>query len=339
MSNAMTGSVPTALVTGATGFVGSHVVDVLLEAAWRVRCTVRATSDLRWLEGKEADLLVADLADESGLRRAVHGVDVVIHCAGRTRGSREQLFAANGEGTRRLLEVCAAEGRGGRGGRGGRLRFVYCSSLAAAGPGELERPREEDDPPAPNSDYGRSKLAGEEETRRFAGQMDVAILRPGSVYGPRDADTLPFFQMAAKGILVVPGIRRRLVQLVHARDVAVALRLAAERPAAVGRTYFVAHPEVLDWKELGAAIAGAVGRRTLSLRLPSPVVRAAGLAAGLLGAGKPGQLDGRRAADMVERAWTCRVDRLMGELGWKPEYDGRRGLRATVEWYREEGWM
>ncbi|HSG81001.1 MAG TPA: NAD-dependent epimerase/dehydratase family protein [Gemmatimonadota bacterium] len=321
----------TALVTGATGFVGSHVVDVLLEAGWRVRCTVRATSDLRWMEGKDAELLVADLADDVGLKRAVAGVDAVIHCAGRTRGSRQQLFAANHEGTRQLLEACAGSGR--------QVRFVYCSSLAAAGPGTLERPREEDDAPAPNSDYGRSKLAGEEETLKYAGRFDVAILRPGSVYGPRDEDTLPFFQMAAKGVVVVPGFRRRLVQLVHARDVAAALRLAAEKPAAVGRTYFVAHPEILDWKELAAAIAGAVNRRTLSLRLPSPVMRIAGLASELVGSGAQGQLDRRRAADMSERAWTCRVDRLMGELGWEPAYDSQRGLRETAEWYRKEGWM
>jgi nucleoside-diphosphate-sugar epimerase len=327
----MTTSDRTALITGATGFVGSHVVDLLLEAGWRVRCTVRATSNLRWMEGKKAELLVADLSDDVGLGRAVANVDAVIHCAGRTRGSREELFAANHVGTRRLLEACAKSDR--------KIRFVYCSSLAAAGPSTLERPREEDDPPAPNSDYGRSKLAGEEEALEFADRLEVTILRPGSVYGPRDEDTLTLFQLAAKGVVVVPGVRRRLVQLVHARDVAAALRSAAELSAAVGRTYFVAHPEILDWRELAAAISGAVNRRTLSLRLPSPVMRIAGWVAERVGSGVQGQLDRRRAADMSERAWTCRVDRLVGELGWTPEYDSERGLRETVDWYRKEGWM
>ncbi len=321
-----------ALVTGGTGFVGSHVVDALLEAGWRVRCTVRATSNLRWMEGKDAELVVADLRDSAGLKRAVDGIDALFHCAGLTRGSRDELFAANEGGTRTLLDACSRNSR--------RVRFVYCSSQAAAGPGTLARPREEDDPPNPTSDYGRSKLAGEEETRKYAERLEVAILRPVAVYGPRDEDTLPYFQMAVKGVVVVPGIRRRLVQLVHARDVAAALLLAAEDDRAVGRTYFVGHPEILDWRRLASEIAKAVGgRRAVRLRLPSPVMKMAGLGAQMVGSGKPGQLDRRRAADMLERAWTCRVTRLISELKWEPVYDSEAGLKQTAEWYQEEGWI
>jgi nucleoside-diphosphate-sugar epimerase len=327
----MTQSSRTALVTGGTGFIGSHVVDALLDAGWRVRCTVRATSNLRWMEGKDAELVVADLRDSAGLKRAVDGIDALFHCAGLTRGSRDELFAANEGGTRTLLDACSRNSR--------RVRFVYCSSQAAAGPGTLTRPRDEDDPPAPTSDYGRSKLAGEEETRKYAERLEVAILRPVAVYGPRDEDTLPYFQMAVKGLVVVPGIRRRLVQLVHARDVAAALLLAADDDRAVGRTYFVGHPEILDWRRLASEIAKAVGRNAMRLRLPSSVMRMAGLGAQMVGSGKPGQLDRRRAADMLERAWTCRVTRLISELSWEPVYDAEAGLKQTAEWYREEGWI
>ncbi|NIW35151.1 MAG: NAD-dependent epimerase/dehydratase family protein [Gemmatimonadetes bacterium] len=322
----------TALVTGATGFVGSHVVDELIEAGYRVECTVRPTSDLRWLEGKKVELIEADLSDGEALSRAVRDAEVVIHCAGRTRGSEAELMAANRDGTRALLEACVGTGR--------RMRFVYCSSQAAAGPGTIGRPREEDDPPDPNSDYGRSKLAGELETRAFADRLEVAVLRPVAVYGPRDEDTLPYFRMAARGVVVVPGVRRRLVQLVHARDVAAALRLTGERSEAVGRTYFAGHPEIVDWRRLSATIAAAVGRRAVRLRVPSLVLRAIGTVADAVGANKkPGQLDRRRARDMSERAWTCRVDRLMEELDWTPKYEAESGLRQTANWYREVGWL
>lgn len=321
----------TALVTGGTGFLGSHVVDALLAADWQVRCTVRATSNLRWMEGKQVELVVADVRDAAGVKRAVDGIDAVFHCAGRTRGSRDELFAANHEGTRVVLEASSHNRR--------QVRFVYCSSQAAAGPGTLKRPREEDDPPAPTSDYGWSKLAGEEETLNYADRLQVSVLRPVAVYGPRDEDTLPYFQMATRGVVVVPGIRRRLVQLVHARDAAAALTLAAEKPEAVGRTYFVGHPEIIDWRQLAGAIATAVGRRATRLPLPSAVMRAAGVGAELLGSGKPGQLDRRRAKDMSERAWTCRVTRLTSELGWEPEYDSENGLRQTAQWYRKEEWL
>ncbi len=321
----------TVLVTGGTGFVGSHTVDLLLEAGYRVRCTVRATSNRRWLEGKAVEMVDVDL-QKGGVEGAVAGVDAVVHCAGLTRGSRPALYAANRDATAALADACVATGR--------TIRFVYCSSLAAAGPSRLERPREEDDPPAPNSDYGRSKLAGEEATRQYAERLEITILRPASVYGPRDEDTLPYFRMAGRGVVVVPGLFTRLVQIVHARDVARALLLAIERPEAVGRTFFVAHPEVITWRELAAAIGKAVGRSAVRLHLPAWMMQVAGVVAGLVGAGRrPGQLDWRRAWELTRRAWTCRVNETVEALHWMPEYDSERGLRATVEWYREQGWL
>ncbi len=111
-------------------------------------------------------------------------------------------------------------------------------------------------------------------------------------------------------------------------------------PAAGGRTYFVAHPEVLTWRQLAGAIGRAVGRNPIRLRLPSAVVRAAGSAGSLLGGGgKPGRLDLRRARDLTEMAWTCRVESTREELGWTPEYDSAVGLRETALWYREHGWL
>ncbi len=156
------------------------------------------------------------------------------------------------------------------------------------------------------------------------------MLRPAAVYGPRDEDTLPYFRMARRGVVAVPGWRRRLVQVVHAGDVARALVAAAAAKQAEGKTYFVAHPEVLSWAELAARIGQAVGRRVVPLRVPSPVLRLAGAAAEMIGGGRrPGQIDRRRARDLSERAWTCRVDRAVAELGWSPEYGSERGMLAV----------
>ncbi len=217
------------LITGGTGFVGSHVVDVALERGYQVRCTVRAHSRLRWLEGKPVELTQADLR-AGDVAAAVQGVDAVIHCAGLTRGSRDALFAANHGGTMALLDACLRQREP--------PRFVLCSSQAAAGPGTLQRPRHEDDPPEPTSDYGHSKLAAEREVGSRADRLETVVLRPGAVYGPRDEDTLTYFRMAARGLLVVPGWRRRLIQLVHARDVARVLVDAVGTARGVGNAYF-----------------------------------------------------------------------------------------------------
>ncbi len=318
-------------MTGAAGFVGSHVVDELLETGYEVRCLVRATSKLRWLKGKPVALFVADLLS-GDLAAAVEGVGVVIHCAGLTRGSQEALRAANQRGTRALAKACRESAA--------RPRFVLCSSQAAAGPSTLGRPRAVEDPPAPTSDYGRSKLAAEREALAAGDRLGVVVLRPGAVYGPRDEDTLPYFKMAARGMVIAPGVRRRLVQVVHARDAARALRLAAESDTAEGKTYFVAHPQVLTWSELARGIGRATGRRTLTVRVPAVVLRGAGALAESLGlGGGAGQLDRRRARDLTQRAWTCDTEATQRELGWLPQYDIEAGLRATAEWYREQGWL
>lgn len=321
----------TVLITGGTGFVGSHAVDTFLSAGYRVRCTVRATSNLRWLEGKSVELVEADLRG-AGLGVAVAGIRVVVHCAGLTRGSSKNLFEANHLGTRALVDACLE--------RETPPRFVLCSSQAAAGPGGLDRPRDADDPPRPISDYGASKLAAEGEVTRAAVDLKGVVLRPVAVYGPRDEDTLPFFRMAELGLMVIPGIRRRTLQLVHAFDLARALLAAAEREEAVGRTYFVAHPEIVDWARLAEAIGEAVGRKPLSIRVPSLLLKGVGAVAGLVGGGdRPGRVDRRRARDMAVRAWTCKVDPLVQELDWAPRFGIEDGLRDTVGWYRERGWL
>lgn len=324
----MAGGGRVALVTGGTGFVGSHVVDELLTAGYRVRCLVRDTGRLRWLRDRSVELTEGDILG-GGLAAAVAGVDVIFHFAGLTRGSSEELWRVNCEGTRALLHACPT---------GAAPAFVYCSSQAAAGPSPSDRPRTEADAPAPISDYGRSKLAAERELARREDMM-VVVLRPAAVYGPRDRDTLTFFQMAARGLVPVPGLGRRRVQLVHVRDVASATRLACERPRAAGGTYFIAHPRSASWRELVAALAGALGRRVVPVPVPVPFIRVAGWIVDRLGDARPGRLDGRRARDLSVRAWTCRVDRALEELGWSPEMDLEEGFRETANWYRDRGWL
>lgn len=326
----MTEQKRTALVTGGTGFVGSHVVDALLAAGYNVRCTVRRTSRLRWLEGKAVELVETDLAG-ADLSRLVAGIDSVFHFAGLTRGTRRELFAANCEATRALTAVCAQQSS--------ELKFVYCSSQAAAGPSEPGKLLDEGDTPRPSSDYGRSKLEAEEGVLGAVG-IRAVVLRPGAVYGPRDEDTLPFFQMAARGMIVIPGLRSRYLQMVHAEDVASAARAAAEVADAEGKIFNVVHREVLTWSGLSARIAEAVGRRVIRLRVPSPVLRGLGTLTSALGGGsRPGQLDRRRARDLTERAWTCSPEKAERVLGWSPVYDAERGLKETADWYRRQGWL
>ncbi|HLB24926.1 MAG TPA: NAD-dependent epimerase/dehydratase family protein, partial [Nitrospirota bacterium] len=181
-----------ALVTGGTGFIGSHLVEALLKKGYSVRCLVRDLAKQGWLAGLDVELVTGDCNEPATLEGAVDGVDYVFHVAGITKAARgETYYSVNGEGTKNVALAAA--------GSAGLRKLVYVSSQAAAGPSRQGRPRKEDDPPGPVSDYGRSKLMGERYCLELADRVDLAIVRPTSVYGPRDRDIYTFFRMVSRG--------------------------------------------------------------------------------------------------------------------------------------------
>ncbi len=318
----MSGVPGTVLVTGATGFVGSHVAEALLEAGYVVRCTVRRTSDTRWLDGLDVERVEADMRRPEALADAVRGVRAVVHLAGITRAPRPDLYArVNGDGTARLGEAAAEAGV---------RRFVYVSSLAARGPDAAE---------GPVSDYGASKRAGEERLRGLTDRLEVVVLRPGGVYGPRDEDLLPLFRSAARGWLVAPS-GGSVLQPVYVADVARAARLALEGDAGFG-PFPLAERQVYDWPAVAAAMEAAFGHSVRLVTLPAGAFEAAGIlvqtAWRLVGSAPP--LDRRRARDVARHRWTCDPGPTEEGLGWRADVSLPEGLGRSVAWYREAGWL
>lgn len=312
----------TVLVTGATGFVGSHVAEALLEAGHAVRCTVRRTSDTRWLEGLDVERVEADMRRKEALADAVRGVSTVVHLAGITRAPRPDLYRrVNGDGTARLGQAAAEAGV---------RRFVYMSSLAARGPDGAE---------GPVSDYGASKREGEERLRGMTDRMEVVVLRPGGVYGPRDVELLPLFRAASRGWLVVPS-GGSVLQPVYAADVADATLRALEGNAAFG-PFPLAERDVYDWPAVGEAMAEAFGHTVRLVTLPAGAFEAVGILAQtawrLVGSSPP--LDRRRARDVARHRWTCDPGPAEEALDWRAEVGLPEGLRRSVTWYREAGWL
>ena len=316
------------LLTGGTGFLGSHVAELLLEAGHDVRATVRPTSDTRWLDPLPLQTVVADLEDAVGLARALEGVSDVLHVGGVTIASDPSMFErVNAAGTAALAEAA---------GRAGVERFVLISSLAARGPDATE---------GPVSLYGRSKLGGEvrlaELVAAGAAPPAIRVLRPGGIYGPRDSDLLALFRMATRGLLILPSIEGRL-QPVYVRDVArAALRALETADAADPGPLPVVDERVYSWSEVGEALAAAVDRRTRVLRMPPAAFLAAGAAAELaskLTGGTP-IFDRRRARDLTLRSFTSEIDLTRRALGWSPETSLRDGMAETVDWYRRHGWL
>jgi nucleoside-diphosphate-sugar epimerase len=271
------------------------------------------------------------LADREALARAATGRDVIFHAAGLTAAVDEpEYLRANRDGTGALIE--AAE-------HAGTARFVYISSMAAAGPARRGQPLQGDEPPAPVTAYGRSKLAGESLVR--ASRLAWTILRPPMVYGPRDREVLKVFQLARFGIAPVFGDGTQELSAIHASDLAGALVSVSTAEAAAGGTYYPCHPQVFTSTAFVRAVGAAAGTRVRILRIPLPVGRLALAATGALAraAGRATILNTDKANEFFQAAWTGDSARLTRDTGWHAEHDVTSGLADTWRWYRSARWL
>jgi dihydroflavonol-4-reductase len=322
------------LVTGGTGFIGSHLVEVMTSRGLCPRVLVRPTSSTTRLAELGVERVVGGLEDPAVLARALAGVNTVFHLAALTKARSEpEYHQANAEGTRRLVAAT-------RDARPRPKRLVYVSSLAAAGPATAGVPVGPRDTPRPITAYGRSKLAGEEACLAAAGDIEVVVLRPPAVYGPRDRDLFLSFQLALRGVLPIPTGPERHIQFIHVRDLTEAILRAGTLPA-VGGIYHVAEPRAYAWREVGRWMAEAVGRRVRAVRVPHWGVRAAA-AVSERWAGRTGRatiFNREKATELLAPGWLCETETARRELGFAVRIPLPEGLMQTAAWYREQGWL
>lgn len=323
------------LVTGATGFIGSHLVDALLARGDEVRCLVRPTSSLRWLAPRRVELVTGDCGDPDSLKPAVRGVDLVFHAAGTVRASGWSDFLhANYLGTGNLLDAC-------RRANPGLGRLVVLSSQAASGPSPEGRLVREDDPPRPISAYGWSKLLAEREVLAARADLPVVVVRPSPVYGPRDRGFHALFYMTRKGVRPLLGSTRRYFQLLHVDDLVAGCLLAAEHEPTGDEVYFLASEGGYCWEEIEDAVAAAYASKTCTLRIPerlaTSVACAAELWAGLCG--RVATVNRDKTREMLARWWLCDTSRARERLGFTAATPLRTGVEDTARWYRTHGWL
>jgi nucleoside-diphosphate-sugar epimerase len=335
------------LVTGATGFIGRHLVRRLVERGDQVRCLVRCLDHRPLLAGdplpSAVECVLGDITERESLDRAVAGIETVYHLAGATLVIQLSTFRlVNSRGTRYLAEACARCSVP--------PTFLYISSLAAAGPSQ-HYPRREDCPPCPVSEYGRSKLGGERILRTLAGRLPVTVLRPPCVFGPGEPFLLKLLHQARWGIVLRPGHCNFRLSWIYVADLVEAMVLAAERgrrllPDAVPEdergVYFVALDERPTVTELANLLAKVIDSRSVwDIRVPALLC--------WLGAhvnhyrtwltGRAYWLNSDKIREALAGSWVCDANKAKRELGFVCRTDLMTGLRATVRWYHDQGWL
>lgn len=317
-----------ALVTGASGFIGGHLTERLIEKGYRVKVLVRRTSNLQWLKGLDIETVYGDIREPESLIPAVEGVDYIFHIAGETKTKSPEVYdKVNYEGTKNIFNISSQENPKLK-------KFVFFSSQAAAGPSPSLKPLKEEDPPNPVSAYGRSKLKAEKFLLENSHTLPWIILRPPLIYGPRDPETLLFFQILKTRIR--PGIIRYL-SVCYVKDLVEATILAAESDKR-SSIYFISDGDIYTLDEISLSLGRIMGRKTFRVPLPTKILYLYALLLENI-VNKPTVLNRERVVELSQRYWICDSSKIRRELGFKPRYPLEEGVRETLNWYIENRWL
>ncbi|MCS7228596.1 MAG: NAD-dependent epimerase/dehydratase family protein [Candidatus Kryptonium sp.] len=323
-----------ALVTGGTGFIGSHLVDELLKRGYEVKCIVRDTSNLRWLAEKDVEILKGSLFDFDFLKKAVKDVDYIYHIAGVTKGRNyHDYYRGNVETTKNLLEACL-ENKGLK-------KFILASSLAAVGPGEDSIPVDETRDYKPITSYGKSKAEAEKVALSYKEKLPITIIRPPSVYGPRDTYTFEFFKYVKFGFLPAVLPDEQILSLVYVSDLVDGFILAGESERATGEIYFISSEEIYTWREIENAVLKAIGKKVLRVKIPEPILYFVSFLSEMIYKlqDKASPLNIEKIKDLRQKNWACSIEKAKRELGYNPKVSLEEGMQRTIKWYFENKWL
>jgi len=324
------------LVTGGSGFLGSHVAEQLSAAGHEVRALVRKSSNRKFLSTlKNVELAEGSVEDRKSVDAAMKGVNAVVHSAGAVKALHEAaFFECNTQGTVNLLDAAIEHAPD-------LVRFVHVSSLEACGPSLDGKPVPLNQE-RPVTAYGRSKLAAEKEVVARKDKLPVVVLRPAAIYGPRDVEILEAFRAVKKRQYPVIGNGQMLGCYTYGPDCARACVQAIDAHVASGSIYFVDDGEPMSMQRaMGEVLPEALGTAPFfKMGIPFPVLSLASFGVEAYGKvrGKAMMLTREKVA-MLKHHWVCESTKTQDDLGWKPEVRFTDGVRLTAKWYQDNGWL
>ncbi len=326
---------PIAVVTGATGFVGSHLVDLLLSKDYIVRVITRKTSSLHWLKDKNIEVFDCGLTNDEELKKAFSGAEYIYHVAGVVKSKKpEGYFWGNVETTRHLLEAALTI-------KDSLKKFLVVSSLTASGPSNPDNPVNEEMVCSPITTYGRSKLAEEELAKEYMDKLPITICRAPAVYGERDTEILIFFKTFKKGLMTTIGSNNKILSLIHVTDLVNGFYLAATSTISTGQIYFISSEKFYTWEEVGNVTGKIIGNKPFKISVPHSVVYSIATVAQFFAmfSSKPATLNIEKAKDITQQAWICDISKAKKELSYNQNISLEEGISRTVAWYKKMNWL
>ena len=331
------------LITGASGFIGSFIVEEALKRQFNVWAGVRSTSSKKYLKNRKIHFLELDFAHPNELRAQLSGYkgtynkfDYIIHCAGVTKCIDPKSFDyVNYLQTKYFIDTLKALNMVPK-------QFVYISTLSVFGPVRDKdySPIKADDAPMPNTAYGLSKLKAELYIQSIPG-FPYVIYRPTGVYGPREMDYFLMAKSIQRHVDFSVGFRRQDLTCVYVKDIVQAIFLGMEKET-VRKIYFLSDGKVYQSRVFSDLIQKELGNPfVIRVKCPLIVLKVISLLAQFIAmrSGKCSTLNLDKYKIMKQRNWQCDIAPTIEELGYTPEYDLERGVRETIAWYKNEGWL
>ncbi len=326
---------PRILVTGATGFVGSHLAERLAELGCELYLLLRQTSKLDHIAHLNFTPVVSDLRDPAPLTEVIGRVDYVFHSAGLVKAeSLDEFMRVNAGGTQSLLDLALKHNPNLK-------RFVLISSQAAGGPSDGSVLKCENDPAVPVSDYGRSKRAAEEAVLAVSERLPVTIVRPPAVFGPRDTEVLTFFKFVRSGLMLKFGGNESFVSIVYVADLVDGILRSGMMPEGVGEIFHINTQDELSQWQAQRLMAEAMKVEVQPLRIPLWLLRRLAPRMEKLDRklGNSPMLSVDKVKELSCRYWTTSSDKARQRLGFAPLQSLEVSLRETYDWYWKHKWV
>jgi len=321
------------LITGASGFLGYHLIEAALLQGYEVYAGVRGSSNTAHLDTNRITIVSLDMSNIAALQSVLrqYGIGYIIHAAALTRAKTPEIYNFSNAILTRNLATAALEA--------GIQKFVFISSLASIGPSQDGRPVTEDITPHPLTWYGKSKQLAEEYLRALRG-LPFIVLRPTAVYGPREKDLLLLVKSVVRGIEVYIGRSPQKLSFVYVKDVA-SVAMTCLASTINGEFYNLSDGRAYNQYSFADAAKKAIGKKTLRLHLPLSLIKkvAAGMDLLYSRSSKTPVLNEDKVKELTATDWSCSIEKIQQQQGFRPAYDLESGMAETVAWYRKQQWI